>query len=322
MMTHSESPSNLDPVDRLAESFLERLRRGEHPGIDEYVEAHPELADRIRELFPALIAIERLKFSDGVDLERPPAGQHSLGTSTPTVLGDFRILREIGRGGMGVVFEAVQQSLGRHVALKVLPPEFCSRPNFLERFRREARSAARLHHTNIVPVFGVGEHEGHHYYAMQFIRGQTLESVMDEARRLRRELEGVSPAAAATRKPATGDEASIALGLLTNRFIVRSRADDPETMAATLALEPEIDPGVKPPRHLFRRRIEVGPPSIRFPDVAISPIIGLSRRLVFRLPRHLPTPTIRASSTGTSSLRTCSWNWRGMFGWPTSDSPN
>ena len=247
MMTHSESHSTCDPVDRLAESFLKRLRRGECPSIDEYIEANPELADKIRELFPALLAIERLKSIDGADKERPPVTQPSLGTTSPAVLGDFRIVREIGRGGMGVVFEAVQQSLGRHVALKVLPPEFCSRPNFLERFRREARSAARLHHTNIVPVFGVGEHEGHHYYAMQFIRGQSLESVLVEARRLRGELEAVSPASAAARNPATGDEASIALGLLTNQFIVRSRADDPESMAATLVLADEIDPGVQTP---------------------------------------------------------------------------
>ena len=73
---------------------------------------------------------------------------------------------------MGVVYEAVQESLGRHVALKVLPFQRLMLPTHLERFRREARAAARLHHTNIVPVFGVGEHDGVHYYAMQFIQGQ------------------------------------------------------------------------------------------------------------------------------------------------------
>jgi hypothetical protein len=83
-------------------------------------------------------------------------------------LGDYRIVREIGRGGMGVVHEAEQESLGRRVALKVLPPEALKHPMHVQRFQREARAAARLHHTNIVPVFGVGEENGTHYYAMQY----------------------------------------------------------------------------------------------------------------------------------------------------------
>src|SRR5262245_64529023 len=86
---------------------------------------------------------------------------------------------------MGVVYEAVQESLGRHVALKVLPFHAALAPSHLERFRREAQAAARLHHTNIVPVFGVGEHEGLHYYAMQFIQGLGLDCVLREIWRLR-----------------------------------------------------------------------------------------------------------------------------------------
>src|SRR5262249_5193276 len=76
------------------------------------------------------------------------------------------ILREVGRGGMGVVYEAQQLSLGRHVAIKVLPAHALLDPRHLARFQREARAAARLHHTNIVPVFGVGEEGGLHYYVM------------------------------------------------------------------------------------------------------------------------------------------------------------
>src|SRR5262249_59371330 len=87
----------------------------------------------------------------------------------PARLGEYRIVREVGRGAMGVVYEAVQESLGRHVALKVLPARARARGNALERFKREARAAAKLHHTNIVPVFGVGEADSVHYYAMQFI---------------------------------------------------------------------------------------------------------------------------------------------------------
>src|SRR5262249_14168346 len=100
-------------------------------------------------------------------------------------LGDYQILREVGRGGMGVVYEAQQLSLGRHVAIKVLPAHALLDPRKLGRFRREARAAARLHHTNIVPVFGVGEQDGCHFYVMQFIHGLSLDTVLDELRRLR-----------------------------------------------------------------------------------------------------------------------------------------
>ena len=103
----------------------------------------------------------------------------------PQQLGEYRILREVGRGGMGVVYEAVQESLGRHVALKVLPFNSLISSVHLERFRREARAAARLHHTNIAPVYGVGEENGLHYYAMQYIQGLGLDEVLAELRRLR-----------------------------------------------------------------------------------------------------------------------------------------
>ena len=94
---------------------------------------------------------------------------------------------------MGVVYEAEQLSLGRHVALKLLPRETPTGARFKQRFEREARAAARLHHTNIVPVFGVGEHEGMPYYVMQFIQGLGLDEVLRELQRLRDN--GVSPTA-------------------------------------------------------------------------------------------------------------------------------
>ena len=100
-------------------------------------------------------------------------------------IGDYQILREVGRGGMGVVYEAEQISLGRRVALKVLARQVSSDPMVQERFRREARAAARLHHTNIVPVFEVGQDRDVRFYAMQFIQGQGLDVVITELRRVR-----------------------------------------------------------------------------------------------------------------------------------------
>ena len=157
------SSSDQDTVDRLAEEFVARHRRGEHPDLSEYTERFPQYAEAIRDLFPALVLIERVKPGGG-DPTGTYAGAAAAEGRRPERLGDFRILGEVGRGGMGVVYEAEQESLGRHVALKVLPGHALHDHRQLDRFRREARAAARLHHTNIVPVFDVGEQDGLHYY--------------------------------------------------------------------------------------------------------------------------------------------------------------
>jgi serine/threonine protein kinase len=188
----SSSSANNDLLDRLAESFVERYRRGERPGLSEYTAKYPDLADQIRELFPSLVVMEELG-SVGGPLAEAPAGPAAGGPGMPERLGEYRLLREVGRGGMGVVYEAVQESLGRHVALKVLPFSSLTDPRDLERFKREAQAAARLHHSNIVPVFGVGEHEGVHFYAMQFIQGQSLHAVLAEVKRLRGGPDGKAP---------------------------------------------------------------------------------------------------------------------------------
>jgi tetratricopeptide (TPR) repeat protein len=165
-------------LNRLADEFAARYRRGERPALTEYVAKYPELADDIRELFPALVGMEQVK-EDRRAIE-PPAG-----TLPPLEqLGDYRIVREIGQGGMGVVYEAEQISLGRHVALKILPRQLLRQAKQRQRFEREARAAAQLHHSNIVPVFGVGEHDGQPYYAMQFIQGLGLDEVIEELKRM------------------------------------------------------------------------------------------------------------------------------------------
>src|SRR6266851_1984000 len=97
-------------------------------------------------------------------------------------LGDFEIIREIGRGGMGVVYEARQVSLNRKVALKVLSGGLGLTPKAVQRFRREAEAAAKLHHTNIVPVYATGEEDGTHFYAMELIDGPSLDHVIRQMR--------------------------------------------------------------------------------------------------------------------------------------------
>jgi serine/threonine protein kinase len=224
---NSSDASRDELLEQLAEEFVERHRRGERPALSEYIKRHPDLATEVRELFPALVHIENLKPEAGdlaglfVPKSTPPDGH------IPERFGEYRILRQIGQGGMGIVYEAEQESLGRHVALKVLPRQALIKTTHLERFRREARAAGRLHHTNIVPVFGVGKHDGTHYYAMQFIAGEGLDKVLDDLRQLRDVPEGGTVAAS----PA---EASVAHSLLTGRFIVApaSSTEEPATRPA------------------------------------------------------------------------------------------
>jgi WD40 repeat protein len=226
-------------LDRLGEEFAARLRRGEQPALKDYTDCYPELADEIRELFPAMVKVEQVKEIcqdwDDAHKRTPPLSQ----------VGDYRIIREIGHGGMGVVYEAEQISLGRRVALKVLPRQSARDSMTLERFRREARASARLHHTNIVPIFEVGQDGEVRYYAMQFIQGQSLDAVIDELRRLR----GRSPAVRGKGPTPAGEERArradsetrgdagplrLAQTLLTGRFDQRSVAvaDGPEAGVA------------------------------------------------------------------------------------------
>jgi WD40 repeat protein/tetratricopeptide (TPR) repeat protein len=188
-------------IDELADEFAARFRKGERPSLKEYVDRYPGLADEIRELFPALAQMGQAEEVFHEDLPQagpqPPLRQ----------VGDYRIVREIGRGGMGVVYEAEQVSLGRRVALKVLPRQVSTDRTILERFRREARAAARLHHTNIVPVYEVGHDGDVRFYAMQFIQGQGLDSVIAELRRFREHVKskgGDEPAKSAARSNRSG----------------------------------------------------------------------------------------------------------------------
>ena len=130
--------------------------------MSEFLARAPERAGELGELLSALLLVEDVKLH--ADATSAPERQVCRG-GRPALerLGDFRILRELGRGGMGIVYEAEQESLNRHVAIKVLAPGTARSPQIIERFLREARAAAQLHHTNIVPVFSVGEREGLHY---------------------------------------------------------------------------------------------------------------------------------------------------------------
>ncbi|MGP0068379.1 MAG: protein kinase domain-containing protein, partial [Isosphaeraceae bacterium] len=167
-----------DPFDLVAEEFVDRCRQGESPSITEYVRRFPEHAQRIRELLPSVAMMEQLKRRVRSSRESESGWSESF----PDRLGEYQLIRELGRGGMGIVYEAVQESLGRHVALKIIPRHGVLDAKRRLRFQREAQAVAKLHHTNIVPIFSVGEHEGVPYYAMQYIRGHGLDQLLEQWR--------------------------------------------------------------------------------------------------------------------------------------------
>ena len=171
-------PTDLDPrrvrsrvqIEVLASEYAENARLGKNPSIDSYVERYPEMAVEIRELFPMVAALEQWKSDRESEVLRAQLpDQFKL-----KQLGDCRIVREIGRGGMGVVFEAVEGSIERHVAVKLLPWRISMVPHRQERFEREAQTIAKLRHANIVPIFRFGRHDDYAYYVMQYVESVNL----------------------------------------------------------------------------------------------------------------------------------------------------
>src|SRR5262249_35841718 len=164
---------------RAIEEYLAALEAGCPPDREAFLARHQDLAGALAECLDGLEfvcgAAPQLQQSA---LDAPAVEEAGPEVPPGTPLGDFRLLREVGRGGMGVVYEAEQLSLGRRVALKVLPFAAALDARHLQRFKHEAQAAAQLHHTNIVPVIAVGCERGVHYYAMQFIDGHSLAAVI------------------------------------------------------------------------------------------------------------------------------------------------
>jgi WD40 repeat protein/serine/threonine protein kinase len=162
--------------------LVERLEGGDRVDLDALAEAHPDEAEELRRILPTIrrmASFGRAVTCDPgpVEATSRPGPEPGLGT-----LGDFRLLREVGRGGMGLVYEAEQISLQRRVALKILPLAAALDPRNHQRFLLESRAAACLHHAHIVPVYAVGSERGVPFYAMQFIDGCTLAQVLEQLR--------------------------------------------------------------------------------------------------------------------------------------------
>ncbi|MGE3166603.1 MAG: WD40 repeat domain-containing serine/threonine protein kinase [Planctomycetota bacterium] len=160
---HAPSATPDETLGRIADTLAQGFVDGSIPPVSEFVTRHPDLAEEILDLHAALVELP------------PPPGER---LTASTELGGYPVLRELARGGMGVVFEALDPALGRRVALKVLELPGGDPKGLALRFHREARAAARLHHPHIVPVYDVGTDRGRHYYAMQYIEGRGLDAVI------------------------------------------------------------------------------------------------------------------------------------------------
>jgi hypothetical protein len=164
----------------LVQELTDRIQQGEPVDLAAVLQQHPRFAERLRKLFPTIEAAAQGGLTPGPSGDCATWGPEMKHVGT---IGDYLIVREIGRGGMGIVYEARQLSLNRRVALKVLPFAAALDPRALARFRQESLAVAQLDHPHIVHIHNVGVDRGVHYFAMQYIEGQSLAELIAEMKR-------------------------------------------------------------------------------------------------------------------------------------------
>ena len=178
MTTPNDHTMSHDSLDAVIAAYMLAVEAGDVPNRQELLDQHPEHAEALRGFFADLDRMDRvsapLRLAD--DLEATGAADANGHTAVPTVryFGDYELLEEIARGGMGIVFKARQVSLNRMVALKMILAGSFASSRDVQRFRSEAESAANLDHPHIVPIYEIGEHEGHQYFSMKFVEGTSL----------------------------------------------------------------------------------------------------------------------------------------------------
>jgi serine/threonine protein kinase len=176
-MSESNSSNDYTPLDEALAEYVMRTDRGEAVDREEFIASHPELADELRAYFADADAVDQM-----LDSAAESMAGAATGAETPLkkvrYFGDYELLEEIGRGGMGVVYKAMQTSLMRTVAVKMILGGRLSRGDEVDRFRREAAAAAQLKHRSIVAIHEVGEYEGHHYFSMDYIAGHSLDAIV------------------------------------------------------------------------------------------------------------------------------------------------
>jgi len=217
-------------LEEILDAFVAARMRGENPSIGDFATDHPDLAERVHELFPALAVLAKFPESGGASGSGPGARE-----KLPETLGEYRLLREIGRGGMGVVYEAEDKRLRRRVALKVLPFHALTDAHYIERFRREALAAAGLQHPGVTQVYDVGSDAGIHFYTMQYVEGDSLDRVLGEVRRIR------TSAARAAPSDDPSSTSALAWALCSDRFAALADATPSPGAARNAASSPRSE---------------------------------------------------------------------------------
>lgn len=185
MQPLDEASSTRDAkFEQVLAEYLRSAERGENPDRQAFLAAHPDLAEELRSFFNNQDALERMAAplrAGAFEVTLPGVDQAA---SQPRTLlryfGDYELLAEIARGGMGIVYKARQVSLNRIVALKMILAGQLASPQDVERFHIEAEAAANLDHPGIVPIYEVGEHEGQHFFSMAFVDGPSLAQRLTE----------------------------------------------------------------------------------------------------------------------------------------------
>ena len=174
------TPDQKSRLTALLDDYLQALDEGMRPDASALAAENPDLAEALTAYISHLKALHNVAIGFQNKADETPKRLAVGAVGNEKQLGDFLLHREIGRGGMGVVYEATQQSLGRRVALKLLPFAAVLNHRQIARFKNEAHAAAQIQHANIVPIYGIGSDRGVHYYAMQFIDGLSLDLVIQE----------------------------------------------------------------------------------------------------------------------------------------------
>src|SRR5688500_5039931 len=207
--TEIDPASHDSLLTEVPEGYLSTCHPGQRHQPSRLIAEYPHIAGELRTCLASLDFVQHAGQGTELVALLPDGGQPAHGNGSPApaapTLGDFRLLRQIGRGGMGVVYEAEQISLQRRVALKTLPFAGILDPRQLVRFKNEALAAAALQHPNIVPVYAVGVDRGVHYYAMQYITGQNLAELIRELR-LKEGLESAPSAETEFHQPGASDQ--------------------------------------------------------------------------------------------------------------------